>query len=83
MDVATMESQPLRMNESAERMMETAWDAATEELRPKSITERRSFLDEMRTELENDSDDAEEAELNDEIIKDFIREMNKRRVYFE
>jgi len=78
-----MEAQPLRINESAERMMETVWDAATEELRPKSIAERRSFLDEMRTELENDSDDAEEAELNDEIIKDFIHEMSKRGVYFE
>ena len=69
-----------------DELVQKAWDDKAAELRPKSSAERRSVLETMRAELENDSDDPndpEEAEINEEIINDFIRAMNERGVHFE
>jgi len=85
--VSQLELQYDKLMRDAAPLMEQAYDIAASELRPMSIAKRLRFLEEMRIELENDADEdddpAEEAELNDHVINNFIVAMNERGVYFE
>jgi hypothetical protein len=53
-----------------------------DDLRPKSIAERRRFLETLRTELESEAD-PDDSEFLEIFINNFIRAMNERGVYFE
>ena len=85
--LSQLEAEYSKLMQDAAPMMEQAYDLAAEELRPLTIAKRLRYLESMRMELENDADEdadpAEEAELNDLVINNFIAAMNERGVYFE
>lgn len=53
-----------------------------DDLRPKSIAERRRFLETLRADLESEAD-PDDTEFLEIFINNFIRAMNERGVYFE
>ena len=72
-----------RIVAEGEELLNEIWDDTAKELRQKSLSERQDYLVSYRADLVSASENDEDLALVDELIDNFISEMNKREVYFE
>ena len=81
--VALIEPEYQRMVAEGEALFGEVWDDKANDLRPKTLAERQQYLAEFRANVERDTENGDDPELNEIVINNFISEMNQRGVYFE